>query len=61
MLLRRLDVAQHLLQDPERSIAQIAEETGFVDRSHFERVFTKKFNITPAGMRKLFKPTTPEK
>ena len=61
MLLRRLDVAQHLLQDPERSIAQIAEETGFVDRSHFERVFTKKFNITPAGMRKLFKQTTPEK
>ena len=55
MRLRQLEIARHLLQDPQRSIAEIAEESGFVDRSHLERLFVREYQITPAAMRKLFK------
>lgn len=50
---RRIAKACILLRHTDRSIEQVAEETGFCDRNHFSRVFAKAFGLGPAGYRKL--------
>jgi AraC-like DNA-binding protein len=50
---RRLKRMEKLLSDPSeaRSIAALAQATGFLDKSHFSRVFKKMFGVTPQEFR----------
>ncbi|MBE6372379.1 MAG: helix-turn-helix domain-containing protein [Lentisphaerae bacterium] len=52
-LSRRMELAQHLLQDPERSLNEIAVETGFSNRYQFSKAFKKFFRIAPGASRKI--------
>lgn len=47
----RLQQAKKLLQEPGRTIVQVAHETGFQDSNFFSRLFKKHFNITPSTYR----------
>lgn len=49
----RIEEACTLLHQSESSIDEIAERTGFADRSHFTRVFSSRMNCPPARYRKL--------
>jgi AraC-like DNA-binding protein len=54
VLNRRLERAAELLRDPRhhhRRIGDIAFEVGFVDLSHFNRAFRRRFGDTPSGVR----------
>jgi AraC-like DNA-binding protein len=54
VLERRLIESRQLLTDPASAslkIGDIATRTGFVDRSHFHRVFRMRFGDTPSGVR----------
>ena len=48
---KRIEKACALLHDPQKSIEQIAEETGFCDRFHFSRTFNAAMGVTPHGYR----------
>jgi AraC-like DNA-binding protein len=53
VLERRLE-SHRLLTDPESAalnVADIALRVGFVDRSHFHRLFRARFGDTPTGVR----------
>lgn len=47
----RLNRAAQLIVETNRSIAEIATETGFSDQSYFDRVFRRHFSSTPREMR----------
>ncbi len=52
---RRLLLARRLLADPrhdQRTITEIAYEAGFGDLSYFNRVFRRRFGITPSDARR---------
>jgi AraC-like DNA-binding protein len=49
---RRIDYACDLLHHTRKSIDQIADETGFCDRAHFSRVFTRQRGVGPAQFRR---------
>ena len=49
----RLSQAKRLLINTEKSITEIAEETGFRDVYMFSRVFKNKVGMTPSAFRKL--------
>jgi AraC-like DNA-binding protein len=54
LLERRLVESRRLLMDPScapLNMAEIARRAGFVDRSHFHRVFRIRFGETPADVR----------
>jgi AraC-like DNA-binding protein len=56
LLERRLARATELLRDPqlpERKIADIAFQVGFTDLSHFNRMFRRKYGMTPTELRKI--------
>ncbi|WP_422351064.1 helix-turn-helix domain-containing protein [Flagellimonas sp.] len=48
----RLEKANNLLLDTDRSIDTIAFNCGFSDRHHFTKVFSKEMKISPAAYRK---------
>jgi AraC-like DNA-binding protein len=51
----RLKFARRLLQDPRRAarrISEIAGEAGFNDLSYFNRVFLRRFGMTPSEARR---------
>jgi AraC-like DNA-binding protein len=48
---KRLEQAQSLLKNNERSIAEIAELCGISDYNYFSRIFKKQFGITPRDYR----------
>ena len=48
----RLERAKSLLTDGATAIAEIAQECGFCDQSHFTRTFRKHVGMTPAVFRK---------
>ena len=48
LMRRRVDAAQHLLQDTGKHLAEIATDCGFADQAHFTNVFTS-FVGTPPG------------
>lgn len=52
---QRLEEACVLLQSGAHSIEEIAEKTGFCDRAHFSRFFTKRMGIAPAKYGKTVK------
>ena len=52
---RRLTLARRLLADPrhdQKRITEIAYEAGFGDLSYFNRVFRRRFGITPSDARR---------
>jgi PAS domain S-box-containing protein len=49
----RCDAATHLLLNTERSVAEIAQQTGFYDHSSFTRAFRKTIGITPKRYRQF--------
>ncbi|MFA6183330.1 helix-turn-helix domain-containing protein [Acidithiobacillus sp.] len=50
---RRLDNARQKLRCSSAPLTQIAMELGFVDGSHFSRMFRKAFNCSPSDYRNL--------
>ena len=53
----RLAQAERLLQQTQRSVTQIAQDTGFSDVSHFIRVFKTTHDTTPESWRVSRAPT----
>lgn len=51
----RFKAAKKLLELTDKSIAEIAEETGFTDASYFAKSFKSTFGITPKEYRNSFK------
>jgi AraC-like DNA-binding protein len=51
----RLDRAARLVSHTDKSIAEIAADSGFGSVSQFLRCFKRKFNCTPGDMRRLGK------
>ena len=47
----RLHEAAVLLRDPERSVSDVAFDTGFRDPDYFGRAFRKHFGMTPTEYR----------
>jgi AraC-like DNA-binding protein len=50
---QRVERAKELLQDPDRELADIAQLCGFVDQSHFTRVFSRSEGYSPGRWRRL--------
>lgn len=48
----RLAHAEFLLAQSARSVTQVAQETGFADVSHFIRVFSAAYGVTPQAWRR---------
>lgn len=51
----RLKAAAKMLELTKKSIAEIAEETGFTDASYFTKTFRATFGMTPKEWRNKFK------
>lgn len=49
----RLEKAERLLKDSEKSIATIAYECGFDDPAYFSNIFKKHYKVTPLQFRSL--------
>jgi AraC-like DNA-binding protein len=52
---QRVELAKELLQDPGRELADIAQRCGFVDQSHFTRVFSRSEGYSPGRWRRLYR------
>ena len=52
LLQYRIAMAERMLADSEKSIADIAQETGFCDASHLIRMFSAKIGMTPTQYRR---------
>ena len=50
---KRIERACEYLHDPNRTIDEIAEETGFCDRYHFSKVFSRILALPPAKFRRF--------
>jgi AraC-like DNA-binding protein len=50
---QRVERAKELLRDPVRELADIAQLCGFVDQSHFTRVFSRSEGYSPGRWRRL--------
>lgn len=51
----RLKLAKNMLEHTDKTIAEIAEETGFTDASYFTKSFKAAFDETPKEWRAKFK------
>ena len=51
LLQKRLDHSAALLRNSKMNVTEIAFESGFVDVSHFSRVFKKRFDASPVAYR----------
>ena len=47
----RLTIARSLLKDTDLPVERIAEQTGFADSTHLERLFKQKYQKTPGEVR----------
>lgn len=47
--------AKGLLQGTDRSVAEIAQEVGFADQSHFARHFGRLLGVTPTAFRRAYR------
>jgi AraC family transcriptional regulator len=52
LLKRKVEKATNLLRNTRRSLSEIASDCGFVDQSHFTRVFSKAIGAAPGQWRK---------
>ena len=48
----RMEYARQLLDRSDRSVIQIAEDSGFYDLAHFSRTFKQYYSMTPTQYRK---------
>ncbi|MGI6057453.1 MAG: AraC family transcriptional regulator [Bilifractor sp.] len=48
---KRLSVAEKLLCDSEKSVAEIAEEVGYNNASYFYKLFNKTYGVSPSNYR----------
>ena len=55
IIIYRMKIAKRLLELTDKSVGEIAEETGFKDASYFTKSFKTSFGITPKEYRNLFK------
>ena len=53
LLHRRIDLAKQLLKATSSPLIDISASCGFVDQSHFTKVFTRAERVTPAQWRRL--------
>lgn len=51
----RVQAARRLLGASQRTLAEIAHETGFTDQSHFTRCFRQATGMTPLAYRRRFR------
>lgn len=51
-LVTRIEYAKHLLANREKSLVDIALETGFSEQSHFTRAFTSANGVSPNAWRR---------
>ena len=51
-LLARLDRAAALLKDGHLAIKEIATDCGFADAAHFNRVFVRRYEVSPGAYRR---------
>jgi AraC family transcriptional regulator len=51
VLRRRVEQAKHLLRDPQISVIEASARTGFVDQSHFSKVFRRIVGASPSVYR----------
>jgi len=49
----RLDHARMMVFETQKNLSQIAQETGFVDNSHFTRVYKARFKRLPSEERRV--------
>ena len=47
-------VSKRLIEEPTRTVSEIAFESGFSNLSNFNRVFKKKKGMTPQEYRSIF-------
>lgn len=52
LLSRRIEHAEDLLSDGNRSLVDVALTVGFADQSHFTRVFTRRVGVSPGAYRR---------
>jgi len=50
----RLDMAKHMLEQPDAKVYLVAERVGYRDYTYFYQVFKKRFGITPKEYKKRF-------
>lgn len=55
MLQRRVDKAKDLIRTSRLSLAEVAGACGFVDQSHFSRVFSRLVGTTPGDWRRTIR------
>lgn len=55
----RIGRAKELLEATDLSLAQVAEQIGYLDLSTFARLFARKADLTPAAYRRRFRPRPP--
>ena len=53
-----LEDARRLLLETDLSISEIINRLGFSNRSHFYRIFSKKYDITPKDYRRAMRSRT---
>lgn len=51
----RVDIAIHLLQNTDLSVAEISEQVGYQDKKYFTKVFRKSTGLTPAEYKRLYR------
>ena len=59
LISKRIRHASILLSDTHRSIAEVAEESGFEDLQYFYRAFKKRIGTTPKNLRKRNSASSP--
>jgi AraC family transcriptional regulator len=47
-----VELAKHLILNTDEPLCQIALAAGFVDQSHFTRVFSQRVRVSPAAWRR---------
>lgn len=52
LLEKRLNHALQLLSHPDKSVSEVAFESGFENASHFTRAFKERYHATPTAIRK---------
>lgn len=53
----RVERARRLLEATDLSVAQVAEQIGYLDVATFSRLFARKTQLTPAAFRRKFQPS----
>jgi len=52
----RVEKARRLLESTTLSVAQVAEQVGYLDVATFSRLFARRTQLTPAAFRRKFQP-----